>query len=278
MNKYSLLFLCLLAFVLATGGCTTAPREKLSDPNAAGAGFDTVSYEFKTITRDDPDCDSADKKACRIINIRYQVFDGHPALNDSVNRKLLAVYPFEETPLPSKTTIEEQADRFMKQYEEFKKEPYSAGRRYELTSSTETLTESQNLLTLQLDAYTYSGGAHGASFRSFINYDIAQKKVLLLNDILKNNYRDSLLQVAERVFRKNEGLAQQGPLPKDAYFFKGNKFDLSNAYAFTPQGILFLYNEYEIKPYAAGRTELLVKYGLLKNLLRPGTVLDQFQK
>ncbi len=258
--------------------CNNTPQNKLKSSKSPGLGFDTVTYTLKTITKDDPQCDTSKEKNCRIVDIKYHVFDNHPVLNDSIRTMLLAIYPFERTDSSATLSLEEQTEEFMDQYKKFKKEPYSQGRKYELISSTKILEELANLFTLQLDAYTYSGGAHGASFRRFINYDIKNKKVILLNDILKNNYQDSLVNVAEVIFKKNEGLKPEQALSPNAYFFENNQFGLANSYVFTSQGILFLYNEYEIKPYAAGRTELLVPYNKIKSMLKPGAVVEQFIK
>jgi hypothetical protein len=46
----------------------------------------------------------------------------------------------------------------------------------------------------------------------------------------------------------------------------------------TPVGIRFLYNQYEIKPYAAGQTDLVVPYTQIKQLLKPNTVIAQYLK
>jgi hypothetical protein len=49
-------------------------------------------------------------------------------------------------------------------------------------------------------------------------------------------------------------------------------------FSVTPIGIKFLYNQYEIKPYAAGITELFIPYAQIKSLLRPNSVVTQFIK
>ncbi len=196
----------LSVIIILLSGCTNSSQTKLKDSKTPGLNYDTVLYTIKTITKNDPGCDSSKDKHCQIINIKYHVFDGHPVLNDSIRSELLAVYPFRQPGSPAPASIEEQAGEFMKKYEEFKKEPYSGGRKYELIASTKLLAEAGNLLTLQLDAYTYSGGAHGASFTQFFNYDIANKKMFFLKDVIKENYKDSLVNVAEIIFKKNEGL------------------------------------------------------------------------
>ena len=93
---------------------------------------------------------------------------------------------------------------------------------------------------------------------------------------MKDNYRDSLNQVAELIFKKNEGLRADAPIDSNSYFFTDHRFSINNNFVFTTEGIKFLYNQYEIKPYAAGKTELLVPYAKIKSLIKPGSVLQPF--
>ena len=55
-------------------------------------------------------------------------------------------------------------------------------------------------------------------------------------------------------------------------------FALNDNFLVTPVGIRFLYNEYEIKSYAEGQTELLIPYNKIKSLLRPQSVVSQYLK
>jgi hypothetical protein len=40
----------------------------------------------------------------------------------------------------------------------------------------------------------------------------------------------------------------------------------------------FLYNQYEIKPYPAAETNILIPYSQIAPLLRPNTVITQYSK
>ncbi|WP_256009324.1 DUF3298 and DUF4163 domain-containing protein [Desertivirga xinjiangensis] len=261
---YLVLFLC------ALGACNSRSIQPVA---TTGAKADTLTYVIKTISRKDKDCTSSDTNKCQIVSIKYPVFDDEPVLNDSLEKKLLAIYPIQH---PS-SSLQAQTDGFIKEYEAFKKEPYAEGRQYALQSSVKIINQSLTLIVLDINSYVYSGGAHGSSFRSYINYNIKDKKVIKLDDVLLPDHRDSLNKVAEKIFRKNEGLSAGSPLNK-GYFFEGDKFSLNGNYAFTKEGIQFLYNQYEIKPYAAGQTELLIPYPAIWQWLKPDGILSQFGK
>jgi len=130
---------------------------------------------------------------------------------------------------------------------------------------------------LEVGGYIFEGGAHGHTLSFFFNWNTKARKSIELADILKKGYQDSLNKVAESIFRKNEKITDSASLALD-YFFKDNKFTLNNNFLITPVGIRFLYNQYEIKPYAAGQTNLLIPYAKIKSLLLPHTVVSQYIK
>ncbi len=45
----------------------------------------------------------------------------------------------------------------------------------------------------------------------------------------------------------------------------------------TKEGLKFLYNPYEIKPYAAGNTALIVPFSTIKDILKPSSILVNFK-
>ena len=214
-----------------------------------------------------------DSTKCNILSVSYPLFDKQPVLNDSLKNILLAIFPIEH----SSSSLDAQADQFLKEYEAFKKEPYAAGRQYVLQGSVKILTHTPSFVALQANAYIYIGGAHGSSIARYVNYAITEKRVIKLDDVLRPGYKDSLTKVAEAIFRKNEGLSAESSLT-DGYFFTDDKFNLNDNYAFTAKGINFLYNQYEIKPFVAGKTELLIPYNTIMELLKPGGTLAQFVK
>ncbi len=109
------------------------------------------------------------------------------------------------------------------------------------------------------------------------NYDVRNRNVFTLASQLKPGMLNQLKAIAERIFRKNEGLTSTQDL--DGYFFENGKFDLTDNFTITAKGLMFMYDYYEIKPFAAGTTNLVIPFNDLKDLVIPGTVLArQMQK
>nr|WP_307866763.1 RsiV family protein [Pedobacter sp. ASV19] len=93
-----------------------------------------------------------------------------------------------------------------------------------------------------------------------------------LDSLIKPGSLSALTATAEKIFRKNEKLTPKQSLA-DNYFFEKNTFSLPRNFTITGQGLKFLYNPYEIKPYAAGTTDLLVPFEQIKDILKHNPVL-----
>jgi hypothetical protein len=234
---------------------------------------DTLVYTYKTIEEKAPDCGNKPDTACSMAKITYPAFTAQNPINDTIADRLLAIDRIGEKP---DNDLPTQAKNFIKAYLADDQRKSSPDMVYTLESSATVVRQDSSLATIQIDRYLYAGGAHGSTYTGFINWNIKSGKKIGLNDLFTPSYETRLTSIAEKIFRKDEKLSDTSSL-KD-YFFKNQKFALNDNFLVTPVGIRFLYNEYEIKPYADGSTELLIPYAQIKSLLRPNTVLSQYVK
>ena len=232
---------------------------------------DTIKYIYHTIDQADAGINKIADSAT--VEIVYPVFTGQKALNEYIKRKLLDQY----RPDKWKDTSYKQAIiLFVRSYKEDKivnalTPPYS------LELSANVIFQDTGLIAVQCAEDAFDGGAHGNSLITFINWSTKENKDLALKDILISGYHEELVKVAEKIFRKQENLTDTASLSNN-YFFDKGVFTLNNNFSITSQGLKFLYNNYEIKSYAEGTTELLVPYSQIKSLLKPNTVLMRYIK
>jgi hypothetical protein len=164
-----------------------------------------------------------------------------------------------------KSSIEEMGKEFIRDYDKFYDEvEYKRPWYQEKKDSVKVKTESYIGFSAYFESYT--GGAHGNYYTLYNNYDIKQNKEISLNDIINKDKLSELIQIAEKIFRKQEGISETHSLT-DGYFFDKGVFSLPDNFILQKDGILFLYNIYEIKPYVSGITRLLVPYSSIQNLL-----------
>lgn len=233
---------------------------------------DTLSYKYQTVEQRAGDCGSKPDSACTSAIFKLPVFENQPALNDTINHRL--AYLFDSTA----TNAKAEADKFIKQYNTDKqKGAVRQNAFYTLKSHADIIRQDSTLLTLELNGYEFESGAHGLSLTKFINWDIKNHKVLTMDEVFVDGYLPKLNQIADTIFRKEENLSLAASLAND-YFFKNAEFSLNKNFLITPLGIRFLYNVYEIKPYAAGQTSIDIPYTKISKLLRPNSVAAIYSK
>lgn len=264
--------LSLLLFIAILGLSSCQWGKAKRDPHDIFT--DTLIYTYYGIHERATDCGSKPDSACTVVKVRYPVFVGEKELNDTIQSKLLKLFPFNNKP---DTTLQVMAQNFLKAYTNFKKDDPTSVMYFVLDSHVKVVNQDSALVAMEYGGYTFQGGAHGASFTGFINWDAETNKTVKLDDIFKEGYKPQLSAIAEKIFRRNEKLKDTSSLARD-YFFKDNKFALNDNYSVTPLGLRFIYNQYEIKPYAAGQTELLIPYDQIKQLMRPKSVASQYLK
>jgi len=233
---------------------------------------DTLTYKYIAFKERAPDCGNKADSACTVIKYSYPVFTAAKSLNDTIKTHLLNLFQVGEKP---DTSLKDLSKTLIGQYMDEKKDRPDMF--YTVDVKAKVIRQDSSLTLVEISGYGYTGGAHGGFYKGFINWNSKMKKIVRLKDVIAIGNLSKLTAVAEKIFRKNENLADTASLANN-YFFKEDKFGLANEYAINPTGILFFYNQYEIKPYAAGTTELLVPYNQIKSLLRPHTVVSQYVK
>ena len=263
---------CLIYFIALS--FTAASCQWGVPKKTAEAEPDTLTYTYKSVHERAADCGNKPDSSCTVVKIKYPVFAGQKKLNDSVVRKLTSLFAMDGKP---DSSIALMTKNFLKSYTDFRKTDPRSAMYFDLGMYATVLVQDSSLTSLGVGGYTFQGGAHGASATFFINWDTKANKSISLDDLFKPGYHDHLKAIAEKIFRRDEKLSDTASLARD-YFFKDNKFALNDNFSVTPTGIKFVYNQYEIKPYAAGTTTLVIPYSPIKSLLRPNTVVAKYIK
>ena len=246
--------------------CNSSPKREEPDVYA-----DTLTYQFKAVNSKADDCAGKPDSACTTVKFKYPEFDKQPLLNDSIVTGLATLMDRQK----GIAGLQRLTWQFLQDYKDFRKQNPSSAMHFELDCKVNIVRQDSSLVALEYNGYQFTGGAHGGALIRYFNWDVAGRKKILLSDLFKSGYETQLNQIAEKIFRRQENLTPAASLERD-YFFKGAKFSLNQNYLITPLGLKFLYNQYEIKPYAAGQTSLLVPYSQIKTLLQPGTVVARY--
>lgn len=247
-------------------------QEKKTDtaqlPSARRGPYHIVKYQRHSQTCLSPD------SLCATAKLIYPVYHdpARAALNDSIRADVAAYSGVANPELPRPTDPQVLAREFTGNFDAFVRsqqgQPFY-GNVWALDVTAKPLRQTPTYFALQIDAYAYEGGAHGNYSTYFVNYDPRTAQRIRLTDLIRADAGEALRALAEELFRKQEGLQPNQKLDGD-YFFENGRFRLNDNFTLTDAGLRFLYNPYEIKPYAAGQTTLDLPWAALRPLLKPG--------
>ncbi|OIQ29930.1 MAG: hypothetical protein BM564_03935 [Bacteroidetes bacterium MedPE-SWsnd-G2] len=192
------------------------------------------------------------------IDINYAISKTVSSVSDSINAKtsnyiISALDIGEET--DTITTIESAVQSFNNQYLDFKSRFPDSAQQWEVNITTEANYQSEDLICIPIRSYIDTGGAHGNEQISFLNFNRETGSSLQFSDVITNE--NDFKTLAESHFRTYVQLPADAPI--EDYFF-GEGFKLPEEIGFNSEGVILLYNVYEIASYAQGITEFLIPY------------------
>ncbi|MEA4924056.1 MAG: DUF4163 domain-containing protein [Syntrophomonadaceae bacterium] len=174
-----------------------------------------------------------------------------PVINGLDNQELQSRLNarFEQDALDLQDKLKAEIEEYVKynQENDFPIRPYGFATRYQ------ECFQNDALLSLYVDYYQYTGGAHGITDRRPYNIDLKTGKDVALKDLFQNGYDYETMI--------NSKISEQIAAQPDIYFtgdmgFKGITDD--QCY-YIQDGVLVVYfSQYEIAPYAAGFPEFKI--------------------
>ncbi len=209
---------------------------------------------------------------CPEIEISY-LNSSQPWINRIINRQIntliagKGVYPAVITrghPAKMPASVKQSLDNFattqMKDIAEG-----AVGIPYSKSVAPRYLGHAGSLELFQVGGYDYWGGAHGLGFVLYSILDTDVQKAVSLDNMLLTGKKAALTNLVETEFVKWL-VDEQGTTAEEhkAYW----EFSLTDNVTFTDKGLSFLYQHYEVAPYAAGMPEFTVPYDKLDGIIK----------
>jgi len=162
-------------------------------------------------------------------------------------------------------TIEEAIQSFNKGYTDLKELYSDESVGWEANIAGKVTFEDQNRLTILLDSYIFTGGAHGYSGKRFLNFNKKKGKELEPWEIFKNMPEFEIF--AEEKFREQENIASDRAINSTGFMFENDEFHLPENIGFTEKGLQLLYNQYEVASYSDGPIIMILSYNDINEFL-----------
>jgi hypothetical protein len=122
-----------------------------------------------------------------------------------------------------------------------------------------------NLLSMKIMKYAYTGGAHGIEFTEHVVMDTDENRKIKLEDIFKPGFDKELDELLNNKLRKINGIKENENLKEAGFFVERIAYN-DNFYV-NNDGIGFYYNLYSIAAYSAGTNDLFLTYQEIRHLL-----------
>lgn len=182
------------------------------------------------------------------------------SINTHINTAILKSIPISEKVVPQ--TIEEALKDFDTEYNSFKNDFEDSEQTWVLAIETEVLYKTKSIITLGLSVYSDTGGAHGNDTIQFLNFNPETGILLAKKDIISD--MNGFKELSKSYFldhMKNEG-------SDISEFFFGKPFQLPENIGFNDEGVILLYNVYEIASYNQGYTEFVIPWDKVQKKLK----------
>ncbi|MBT9187202.1 DUF3298 and DUF4163 domain-containing protein [Zobellia russellii] len=217
---------------------------------------------FETLKLDETRCSECPSVE---INIPKAIEDSKIAtnINNAINEEIIETLNYDDE--LEATTIKDAVESFSNGYWELKKLYPEEATSWEAKIEGSVSYEDADFLTVELNSYIFTGGAHGYSSQHFLNFDKNKGKELENWEIFKD--REDFEKFAEEKFRNQEHIPLDGPINSTGFMFERDMFYLPENIGFTEEGIKLLYNPYEVASYADGPIVLTLSFADAKPYL-----------
>lgn len=203
---------------------------------------------------------------CTYITFDYPVFKNPE--NSEVLMKIS--HQIEEMMLTGTEAdnLDKASELFIQNYAEFLNDPEIEN--YDTPwfdiRKAEWLVLQKKVLSLKCSTTNFYGGAHPNQFVMLRNFNPYTGDSLGLGMIFNPENLEELSRLGEKYFRKSQKLKPNESFEDAGYWFKDNQFFLTDNFAFTHEGLLFYFNEYEVAPYSSGAIYFVVPYSVIMHL------------
>ncbi|WP_077404921.1 DUF3298 and DUF4163 domain-containing protein [Cellulophaga omnivescoria] len=184
-------------------------------------------------------------------------------INNKIKEKIISLLIFDDD-----ITVDNIDDAISSLNDEFlsvKEKLPGDATRWEVTINGEVVYETDKIITIDLETYEFTGGAHGYESSILLNFD-AVKGTLLSNEELIAS-KEEFYNLAELKFRTQEKIPANVPINDTGFMFEEEVFTLPSNIGYTKKGLKLLYNTYEVGSYADGQIEVLLPYKEVNNML-----------
>ena len=179
-------------------------------------------------------------------------------INSEIEKQVIANLHLGEPNTINAKSIEESVKNFNEEFETFQIDFPETSQSWEAQIDGEIMFTSIEIISLALTSYINTGGAHGMLKVSFLNFDAATGKIIPNKNLINNT--EAFKEIALPYFK-------EAIKDKDIFEPELEAFELPENMGYNDEGIVLLYNAYEIAPYSTGIIEFEIPFNEIESYL-----------
>jgi len=157
---------------------------------------------------------------------------------------------------PSTVSIDNAITTFNTEFKNFKNDFPDTAQKWEAFVDGEVTYRSPEIISIAINTYLDTGGAHGNTNVVFFNFNAQTGELFKTKDLIKNI--EALSDVIKEKLKDEIKANSDNESMEDEFF--GKEFQLPESLGYSDEGIIILYNPYEIASYAQGIIEFTIPF------------------
>lgn len=253
--------------ILLILGCEKKDKSNHFNEENFSTNLDYIEFTNESFHKVHGDCQSS-STGCIEVKIDYPVLKGNYPIIEKINKdinNIISSGTYEEN---NYSSPQELMDSLIFYHKEAGEMNDGFVQSWSIERKISVIRNSTAILSFEVYEYSYMGGAHGNYVSIYHNYNLKTGEKLTLSDIIEPSKIDKLTSIGNSIFRKTKGLSETKNLEEVGYWFIDGKFSLNENFIITENSLKFMYNPYEIAPYAEGQTEIEIPYSTIKDILK----------
>ncbi|WP_165805997.1 DUF3298 and DUF4163 domain-containing protein [Marixanthomonas spongiae] len=225
-----------------------------------------LSFSAESFTEKDlAECNNGD---CPEITVNYFTVQGEERVSEKINAEIeqFIIASLKTTDEdPNAKGMKQAARNFVATYrKDLEQFPDMVGE-YVSEINVRNIFENDQLLSVEEQQYTFTGGAHGYGSTTFDNFDPKTGALLQQKDLFKD--WQAFKEFAENEFRKQHNISENESINATGFWFENDTFYVPENIGFTKDNVIIIYNQYDIASYADGPIELEIPMEKAKEFL-----------
>lgn len=186
------------------------------------------------------------------------------AINSALTEELIYSLKWEDD--DDESTLKGAVQSFTNSYQKLQKKFEDEVIPWEAEVNAEVVYETESIIGIRLNSYTFTGGAHGYSATILLNFDKFKATEIDNHELFDD--LAGFIALAEKRFRKEHKIPAKATINETGFMFNGDSFHLSENMGLTDKGLQLIYNQYEIASYADGPIKMIIPFRIINPFLK----------